>query len=191
MSQWMGGCNQAVLREFGVSCKVSRITNDGTTTTQAQISNTIPDVPHLLKNIRNHLTRGQIIYLPDYAVSDNNLASNSVSITFIKELVQHDSLRSLEIAPHLSETAVDPGHLNKMNVSLARNLFSRKTGAALRLFVQEGVISNSASATAWFCDQIGLWYDLMTSRSPSMGLSLFDTQKHAEAVMFLESCSQN
>ena len=197
----MGGGNQGVLREFGVSCKVSRATNDdGTLTSQALIKNTyphpafeneqltfMPDVPHLLKNIRNHLTRGQVIYLPDYVVVDNNLASNSVSITFIKELLQHDSLHSLKIAPHLSEKALDPGHFDKMKVSLARNLLSRKTGAALRFLMQEGVIGHSASATAWFCDQIGLWYDLMTSRSTSMGLSLFDMQKHAEAVTFLES----
>ena len=193
--------NQGVPREFGFSCKVSRTTNDdGTSTSQALIKNTyphpifeneqltfMPDVSHLLKNIHNHLTRGKVIYLPDYAVADNNLASNSVSITFIKEIPKHDSLHSLKIAPHLSEKEVDPGHFHKMEVSLDRNLLWRKTGAALRFLMQEGVIGHSASATAWFCDQIGLWYDLMTSRSTSMGLSLFDMKKHAEAVTFLES----
>ena len=82
----------------------------------------MPDVPH-----HNHLTRGQVIYLPDYAVADNNLASNSVSITFIEGLLQHDP--QPEDSPTPQKKAVDPGHFNKMKVSLARNILSRKTGA--------------------------------------------------------------
>ena len=69
----MGGGNQAVLREFGIYCKVKRENDElGQCNDTVEIVNTIqhpviegqrltfmPDVPHVLKNIRNHLTRGQ------------------------------------------------------------------------------------------------------------------------------------
>lgn len=49
-------------------------------------------------------------------------------------------------------------------VSFAKNLLSRKIGAAIQYLIEEEIISKEASATALqqkFCNQIGVWYDTM------------------------------
>ncbi|XP_046862210.1 uncharacterized protein LOC124455596 [Xenia sp. Carnegie-2017] len=74
-----------------------------------------------------------------------------------------------------------------MKVSMAKNLLSRKTGAAIHFLIQEKVLPKNGTTTAWFCDQVGLWYNLMTSRSSTMGFSLYTHEKHTEVVSFLES----
>ena len=94
----IGGDNEGVLREFGVSCKVTKATDKfGACRTTTEIKNDcphpvlendklifMPDVSYVLQNIRNNLTRGQVIYIQDYAVADNNLSSNCISIESIR-----------------------------------------------------------------------------------------------------------
>lgn len=91
------GGNQVILRKFGISCKFSKkyeqlvLSNSCSHPVVENMQLTfMPDVLHLLKYIRNHLNRKQVIYLPDYVVRDNNLPSNAVTIRFVKELVDHD-----------------------------------------------------------------------------------------------------
>ncbi|KAH7977683.1 hypothetical protein HPB49_003170 [Dermacentor silvarum] len=93
------------------------------------------DVPHLLKNLRSHLTKGQKKYLPEEVVKKNNLLGNKISIEPIKKLVEIDSNAELKLARHLKPSSVDPSHYDKMKVGPAFSLINSDTAAALRLLV--------------------------------------------------------
>ncbi|KAG0443149.1 hypothetical protein HPB47_015242 [Ixodes persulcatus] len=145
------------------------------------------DVPHLLKNLRNHLTKGQVIYLPDDVVKNNMLPTNEVKIEYAKQLVELDSTSELKIAAHLKQSSVDPGHFEKMKVGLAFSLFNNDTAAALRLLVERQILDRDALTTACFFETIFKWFRLMTSRTTKLAVSTFDSVKHDEAVAFLRS----
>ncbi|KAH7974720.1 hypothetical protein HPB49_018445 [Dermacentor silvarum] len=63
----MGSANQALWKLFGISVgKHSRPTTSCPHPCDPQRKLWfMADVPHLLKNLRNHLTKGQLIYLPE------------------------------------------------------------------------------------------------------------------------------
>ncbi|XP_077493742.1 uncharacterized protein LOC144104536 [Amblyomma americanum] len=74
------------------------------------------DTAHLLKNLRNHLTRGQSFLLPENIVQKNQLPSNEVHLEHVKKLVELDSKLQPNIAPHLKPACLDPGHSKKIGV---------------------------------------------------------------------------
>lgn len=66
-------------------------------------------------------------------------------------------------------------------------VFSHSTASALRYMVEVHGWDKEVLTTAWFLDQVNRWFDLMSSRSPTMALSLLDATKHADAVDFLNT----
>lgn len=83
------------------------------------------DVPHLLKNLRNHLTKGQLIYLPEEIVKKHDWPTNCVNIEFIRAPVRHDEKDDLKLAPHLNASVLDPNHYDEMKVGLGFFTFSQ------------------------------------------------------------------
>lgn len=184
----MGGGNQGIWRKFGiVVCKYSR----------SRVSCPHPcdpgrrlyfmaDVPHLLKNLRNHLTRGQSIILPADVVKKHGLPSNEVTLQHVKELVEIDSKLQLNIAPHLKPACLDPGHFEKMKVGLAFSLLNHDTAAALRFLVQRGDMPQDALTTAWFIEVVFKWFKIMTSRTTKLAISKLNEVKYGDTVLFLQ-----
>nr|XP_054922707.1 uncharacterized protein LOC126523702 [Dermacentor andersoni] len=143
------------------------------------------DVPHLLKNLRNHLTKGQLIYLPGDVVKKNGLPTNVVNLEYIKILVQRDAKSELKLAPHLNPACVDPTHYDKMKVSLAYSLFHNDTSAGLHVLVEKGLLSKNALSTAWFVATVFRWFRLLTSRTSKLAFSNADGGAYEDGVSFL------
>lgn len=130
----------------------------------------LADVPHLLKNLRSHLTRRQKIYLPDVVVKANNLPTNEVSIQYIEELIELEHHAEFKVAPRLKKACLSPGHFDKMKVGPAYTLFHHDTAAALQYHIEKGNLDKEAQTTAWFVQKVHEWFAMMTSRTKKEAL---------------------
>lgn len=143
------------------------------------------DVPHLLKNLRNHLTNNQSIFLPDDIVAKHSLPCGEVNLRYVYKLVKLDAKHNLKIAPHLKEVCLGQGHFEKMKVGLAFSLFNHDTAAALRYLVQIGKLKKKALTTAWFFEVVFKWFKIMTSRTTKLAISRLDDVKYEDTISFL------
>lgn len=146
----MGSCNQAVWNRLGLragkggarSCSVQH-PRDSTRRLYF-----LADVPHLLKNLRGHLTKNETIYLPAEVVEENNLSTNKVSLAPIEEVIDFEEGAEFKIAPRLTKAPISSKHFDKMKVGPAYTLFHHDTTAALRYYVEIGELDAEALATA-------------------------------------------
>ncbi|KAG0429061.1 hypothetical protein HPB47_023997, partial [Ixodes persulcatus] len=188
----MGGGNQGLWKLFGIV--VGKHSKPKTSCPhpcdKTRKLHFMADVPHLFKNLRNHLTKDHKICVPEEVVKRHGLPGNQVSIEPIKKLVEIDSKADLKLAPHLKPSCVDPNHYDKMKVGPAFSLLNSDTGAALRLLVDDGTLEKSAVTTAWFVETMFRWFRLMTSRTTKLALSHFDDVQYGKAVGFLEEIIQ-
>ncbi|KAM7314521.1 uncharacterized protein ISCGN_004305 [Ixodes scapularis] len=145
----------------------------------------IADAPHVLKNLRGHLVRGQLISIPDEIVERNKLPTSEVSLSYVRDVAQRDGTSALNLAPHLKDKHLDPNHYEKMSVSSALAVLNHSTGSAIRVLVKEGKMSPAAVTTAWFLETVYKWFRLMTSRTKSLAMSELNSRKHDDAVEFL------
>ncbi|XP_049524411.1 transposable element P transposase isoform X1 [Dermacentor silvarum] len=183
----MGGENMGLWRQFGVVGKHSAPTVSCVHPCDASRKlYFMADVSHLLKSLRNHLTRGQSIFLPPDIVLKHKLPSNEVSLDHVKQLVEFDLKHQSNIAPHLKAACLNPGHFEKMKVGLVFTLLNHDTTAALRFLVQKGDLPQSALTTAWFLEVIFKWFKIMSSRSTKLAISKLDDQKYEDTVSFLK-----
>lgn len=184
----MGSCNQAVWNRFGLragkggqrSCSVQH-PHDRTRRLYF-----LADVPHLLKNLRGHLTKNQTIYLPAKVVEENNLPTNKVSLAPIEEVIELEEGAEFKIAPRLTKASISPKHFDKMKVGPAYTLFHHDTAAALRYYVEKGELEEleaEAVTTAWFVDQVQKWFVMLTSRTKKDAMM----HQNPDGVKFLES----
>ena len=91
----------------------------------------MPDVPHLVRNLKSALVHGQLFTIPEDIVNYANLLSKKVSVVPIKDLL------IFEEALRLSAAAIEPSHFDKMKVGPAQNVFSKATSAGLKYMVQQ------------------------------------------------------
>ncbi|KAM7293588.1 uncharacterized protein ISCGN_023199 [Ixodes scapularis] len=143
------------------------------------------DAPHVLKNLRGHLVRGQLISIPDENVERNKLPTSEVSLSYVREVAQRDGTSALKLAPHLKDKHLDLNHYEKMSVSSALAVLNHSTGSAIRVLVKQGKMSPAAVTTAWFLETVYKWFRLMTSRTKSLAMSELNSRKHGDAVEFL------
>lgn len=81
-----GGGNQALWKEFGIvgrHCR-SKVSCSHPCDSSRQLY-FMADVAHLLKNLRNHLTRGQSIFLPESIVRKQSLTSSEVNLVQVRK----------------------------------------------------------------------------------------------------------
>ncbi|XP_075539815.1 uncharacterized protein LOC142574663 [Dermacentor variabilis] len=146
----------------------------------------IADSPHLLKNLRGHLVRGQEIILDKVTVARHKLPSNKVSLEHVRQACAIDETHKLKLMPHLKTRDLDPNHYEKMNVASAHSLLHHSTAAALRYLVGKTLLPNTALTTAFFIDQVFFWFTIMTSRTRKTALSDLCPQKADDAKQFLQ-----
>ncbi|CAB4058340.1 unnamed protein product [Lepeophtheirus salmonis] len=113
------------------------------------------DVPHLLKNLCNHLTNDQDITLTADIVSTYKLPSSTISLQPFQDLILFQRDQELKLQPRLSP----------------KNLLSHATGSAIRFLVDKFDYPESYLTTAWYCEQVDHWFDLMTSRNLGTALT--------------------
>ena len=92
----MGSPNQAMWKSFGVDHNKTSVAHPATPDRQLYF---MPDVPHLVKNLKTALIRGQVFFLPSDVVQKQNLPSNHVSVVPIKDLIQFQEGMALKLAP--------------------------------------------------------------------------------------------
>lgn len=131
----------------------------------------MPDVPHLVKNLKSGLVRGQTFTIPPDTVEKEKLFFNEVSVGPLKDLVDFQEGMTLKIAPNLSSKTLQPSHFEKMKVGPAMNIFSKATSAGLKYMVEQEQRPPAYQTTAWFLEQVDHWFDIMSSRHPVMALS--------------------
>ncbi|CAM4567879.1 unnamed protein product [Leuciscus chuanchicus] len=175
--------NQAMWKSFGVDHTKTSVPHP---TTPDRCLYFMPDVPHLVKNLKSALVRGQVLTIPEYVVNKENLPSNEVSVVPIKDLLSFQEGMAFKLAPHLSVAAIEPSHFEKIKVGPALNVFSKATSAGLKYMVQQENRPLSYLTTAWFLEQVDHWFDLMSSRHPITALSRVKMEEYEKAIIFLQ-----
>ncbi|XP_042146368.1 uncharacterized protein LOC121835887 [Ixodes scapularis] len=147
----------------------------------------LADVPHLLKNLRGHLVRGQEIFLDNATVRNHNLPTAKVSLEHVKKMCELDEQHKLKLLPGLKLKDLNPNHFEKMDVASAVALLNHSVGAAIRYLVSLQKLLKEALTTAWFFKQVFRWFTLMTSPAMKTALSDFCPEKAHEAKVFMEN----
>lgn len=179
----MGSPNRAMWKSFGVDHKTTSVPHPATPDRQLHF---MPDVPHLVKNLKSALVRGQVFSIPQDIVKKENLPTNEASVVPIKDLLTFQEGMALKIAPHLSAAAIEPSHFEKMKVGPALNVFSKATSAGLKYMVQQENRPLTYMTTAWLLEQVDHWFDLMSSRHPITALSRIKMEEYKKAITFLQ-----
>ncbi|CAM4652594.1 unnamed protein product [Leuciscus chuanchicus] len=107
----MGSPNRAMWKSFGVTCDKPWIQHPVEPNQRLYF---MPDVPHLIKNLKSAIIRGHIITIPQDVVEKEQLASNEVSVAPLKDLVSFQEGMALKLAPNLSRGVLEPSHFEKM-----------------------------------------------------------------------------
>ena len=184
----MGGSNLAMWKSFGV--KVGKNSEWITKIPHPSLPDEelyfLADDPHLVKNVKAALCNGQDFLIPEEFVLQHNLPSSTATIRHIKQLLEFDAEHQLKLVPGLELKDLDPAHFDKMNVGKALRFISRATSAALHYLVEAHNFPDELKTTAWLLDTLRKWFDLISSRTSQLALSKFSSEKHEEAVLFLE-----
>ncbi|CAM4571720.1 unnamed protein product [Leuciscus chuanchicus] len=178
----MGSPNRAMWKSFGVTCDKPWIQHP---VEPNQRLHFMPDVPHLIKNLKSAIIRGHIITIPQDVVEKEQLASNEVSVAPLKDLVSFQEGMALKLAPNLSRGVLEPSPFEKMKVSSAMHVFSKSTSAALRYMVEEECRPESYLTTSWFLEKMDHWFDLMSSCNVVTALGHFKMEEYEKAISFL------
>ena len=111
------------------------------------------DPPHLIKNVRNNLIRHDI-----------EVDGEIVSWKHIQSFYDMDNRNPVRMAPKLTDQHLDPGPLLAMKVKLATQVFSHQVSSALKVCLEQQMMSQDASPTADFVEKMDKCFDLMNSR---------------------------
>ena len=154
----MGSDNQGIWKQLKLSCSkqaspVVSINHPHIPTAKLHFT---PDVPHVLKNLRNNLTNGHDIQLSAKTVSKYNLPTARVDMSHVISLHAWDknNITGKKLAPNLTERHLNPSHHDKMRVNLAKQLFDKPVSAGINLLVKAKELPVEAVTTAWFINQI-------------------------------------
>jgi len=96
----MGSSNRAMWTKFGTVSDRGQVVNSfmHPRCTDQHIY-VLEDVPHLIKNLRNHVVSGQKILLEKDIVQKFQLPSAIVSVEPLRQLVDYQSTKDLKPAP--------------------------------------------------------------------------------------------
>ena len=113
------------------------------------------DAPHILKCVRNNLIK-------------NNYVINECEISWsaLHELRELERAEFCKAAPKLTDRHLNPNNFEKMNVSLAAQVFSNSVYAALMTGSTSGALKDPTTiATANFFKRINDIFDCLNARS--------------------------
>ena len=146
----------------------------------------MPDPAHIIKSIRKH----GFTYEPKVHkkfVKRWGLKTDIVKFQYIKDLIEFQEDKELQLAPHLSKAeCVDLGKYASMKVGPAVNVCSRETGSALEFMVEHHGMDEEALITAKFCHMVGRWYAYMSGRNLAMAFLSNNPHKNKTIIEFLQ-----
>lgn len=186
----MGPANVALWREFGITAgryitTVNKFQHPCDSQRQLYI---VPDVSHLLKNLKACLINNKFIKIPSTLQEKYKLPTNIVHFDHFVELLEQQKDLEFLLTPKLHKSYVQcDNQFSKMRVNRAKNVLSTDVSSALEFLADE----NNAPqyiATAWFVKIIATWFTLMTARRCSVALGKLYIDKFNENVSFLHEC---
>lgn len=114
-------------------------------------------------------------YIPESIQKANNLPAATVSMKNVAKLVEANNYGrgGITIAYKLKLEHIKPGKFNKMDVRLARDVFSLEVRTSLTLLAkdEQSSIPPEAETTGWFICLVHEWYFIMSNRHKSDALS--------------------
>lgn len=138
----------------------------------------IYDPPHLLKNIRNNLKKGNLAY-------DNQI----VRWQYIEEFYRKDKENSIRLAPKLTDKHVELPPFSAMKVNLAAQILSHSVAAGINTLANLGFFPPDACVTAEFVetfDQLFNCFNSGSNKSTQKYRNPFSDNSGHKA--FLETC---
>jgi hypothetical protein len=117
------------------------------------------------------LTNGYEISIPKVMLTNLRLPNASVSISYVRKLLDIDNELDLKLAPYLKESCLKPTHFEKMSVGLALCFINHDTAASLKYCVIQNKLPKEALATAWFFEKVHEWFKVVTSRSRTTAIT--------------------
>lgn len=155
----MGSCNRAMWHTVGITASRETVVNAVKhPAMQDQTLYFLPDVPHVLKNVRNCMLT-QDILLPSDIVTQYTLPGPVVTVSHVQRLLEFQESSELKIAPALKRKHVKPKQFEKMKVSYAAQLFSHSVSSALRFCICANLMPAEALTTARFLE-FGLMFQM-------------------------------
>lgn len=118
----------------------------------------IPDPPHLLKNLRNHLMTKDISFEVDGM-------KYTAKWQHVKELHRLDSLNPTRLVPKLSDNHIILPRGKKMKVSIAAQVFSHTASAAMKTLVEKAMMPSDSLGTVRFLQTVNDMWDFVNSSS--------------------------
>eukprot|EP00094_Tigriopus_californicus_P013209 TCALIF_12775-PA protein Name:"Similar to T Transposable element P transposase (Drosophila melanogaster)" AED:0.19 eAED:0.30 QI:0/-1/0/1/-1/1/1/0/813 len=184
----MGPGNIGVYNELGIS-PISSSSGMDEMTNSFHVNDSpvrdLADIPHLMKNLRNGLLKDKGFHLNLNIVADQALETDMVQVSVFLKLIEFQEARELKIAPRLTRDCIEITNFSKMKVGPAVHLLSRETGNAIRFLVAHYDWPKSYLTTAFFVEECGKWFDLMTTQTRSHCFSSFVPEKRKAAVQSL------
>ena len=121
------------------------------------------DPPHLIKNVRNCLLMNKIT-LPNIETT-KHLQAKEVDINHIKSVYHFQKNLNLKLLPKITDEHFHPSNYRKMRVNMAAQLMSHTVASAMYFSITTGAVATEAMATAYFCDEINQWFDIINNRN--------------------------
>lgn len=164
LSSDLDGRNRSLWATLNINIAKFGVRNNSFTFNEHEIF-AIPDACHLLKNLKAAVLR-QIIYLPTSYTEVEELPSNEVDGSYVKQLWDHEIAHGFEkrLLHHIRQADVEPSNFDKMNVGAAVRFFSAKTASALQTAVANGILPTKALTTSHFILIIEKWFSIISSK---------------------------
>ena len=148
----------------------------------------LADVSHLIKSIRNCLFTHKTLKIDEKFVQKYMLESDEISMSVLEQVIELKEGKELNIAPRVtSKKCLVKGSASfgKMSVDPAASLLSQEMAAAIEYCVFYQDFDRSSLSTALFCQLVGKWYDICTSRQRFLSFDSERPEKTKELKLFI------
>lgn len=111
------------------------------------------DASHLLKSVRNNLLKYKICF-----------NTGKASWKDITEFYDSDKIKSLRLAPKLTNTHINPNGFEKMRVKYAVQVLSESVAVGISTYVSLGAMTAEVAGTANFLENFDKLFDIFNSQ---------------------------
>ncbi|XP_052131481.1 uncharacterized protein LOC113214366 isoform X6 [Frankliniella occidentalis] len=182
----MGPDNLALWKSYGIDGTRFKVTAAIDSPTRNAKISVMPDPIHLMKAIKSSLENNKVFVLPQEVVREYKLKSNVVKYEHIENLYHYEKGHELKIAFRLKDWNVYcRKHFTKLNVGATRAVFNNSTGVGLKHMAK---VHNDPSyyTTAWFVEQMNVFFELVTCRSRGLAISTRNPHAFEKALGLID-----
>ncbi|KAH8031901.1 hypothetical protein HPB51_021543 [Rhipicephalus microplus] len=155
--------NRSMWTHLGISGKLHHPVNKipHPTLEDGRFLHFLCDVPHIIKCVRNHLLTHT------YAMA----GTNCINFQHYVHLYEAEKDSHLKIVPKFTSSHVKPSKLEKMNVRLATQLFSRSVAIGMKFYREQREPGlKDSEGTEMFTMQVNDLFDVLNAKHPATGI---------------------